>query len=713
MKELLEQLTKHFKSTETVLGLGVVFILVLIIVPLPGMILDVLIAISLLSAILILMTSLGTNSPAEFTAFPTLLLITTIYRLAVNISTTRMILTEGDQADSALVSAFGSFVVGGGNSMGSYVVGIIIFLILTLVLIIVITKGATRVSEVAARFALDSLPGKQLAIDSDQQAGYIDEREARKRRNLLQTEMNFYGAMDGASKFVQGDVRLGLVITAINILGGLILGVTIQGESFTEALEIYTRFTIGDGLVSQIPALLISAATGIIVSRSTSEDSLPEDLKTQLLSNTGILYVTGGFLILAGLLPGFPLIAMASLGGGLIYLGYQMDKSKQKAVEEEARQEQEKSEERKPESYLEHLRTEPLEVEIGYSLIPLVDPKQGGTLLDQISRLRRRFAMESGLIVPPVRIRDNMNLDAGEYNIKLQGSAIAGSNLEPEKLMAIDTGRTSGTLEGLASFQEPTYGLKAYWIDPTQKSEAEGMGFDVVDPSTVIATHLSSVIQQNSQEIMGRQEIKSIIDSVREDNPVVVDELMGKDGMTLGQVQTVLKNLLKEGVSIRNMTKILETVSDHLDRGQPRDPYLITESVRQALKRQIVGDLLGSDKKLRVITLDPGLDRRLREGIHRDPELGFVMSLKPEVQVALRDSLEDEVKKSQDAGRNAVFLTSSAVRAGIFYILERLFPIRNFAVLAHEEIPSDVEVEAVSQLSLRSRSEEEMAAAQA
>ncbi|HBS05858.1 MAG TPA: flagellar biosynthesis protein FlhA [Leptospiraceae bacterium] len=713
MKELLEQITKHFKSTETVLGLGVVFILVLIIVPLPGVLLDVLIAVSLLSAILILMTSLGTNSPAEFTAFPTLLLITTIYRLAVNISTTRMILTEGDQADSALVSAFGSFVVGGGNSMGSYVVGIIIFLILTLVQIIVITKGATRVSEVAARFALDSLPGKQLAIDSDQQAGYIDEREARRRRNLLQTEMNFYGAMDGASKFVQGDVRLGLVITAINIIGGLILGVTIQGESFTNALEIYTRFTIGDGLVSQIPALLISAATGIIVSRSTSEDSLPHDLKTQLLSNTGILYVTGGFLILAGFLPGFPLIAMASLGGGLIYLGYQMDKSKQKKVEEEARQEQEKSDERKPESYLEHLRTEPLEVEIGYSLIPLVDPKQGGTLLDQISRLRRRFAMESGLIVPPVRIRDNMNLEAGEYNIKLQGSSIAGSTLESEKLMAIDTGRTTGTLEGLASFQEPTYGLKAYWIDPTQKSEAEGMGFDVVDPSTVIATHLSSVIQQNSQEIMGRQEIKSIIDSVREDNPVVVDELMGKDGMTLGQVQTVLKNLLKEGVSIRNMTKILETVSDHLDRGQPRDPYLITESVRQALKRQVVGDLIGGEKKLRVITLDPGLDRRLREGIHRDPELGFVMSLKPDVQVALRDALEEEVKKSQDAGRNAVFLTSSAVRAGIFYILERLFPIRNFAVLAHEEIPSDIDVEAVSQLSLRSRAEEEMAGAQA
>lgn len=710
MRDILQQLTKYFKSTETVLGLGVIFILTLIIVPLPGMLLDVLIGISILSGILILMTSLGTNSPAEFTAFPTLLLITTIYRLAVNISTTRMILTEGDQADSALVNAFGSFVVGGGNTMGSYVVGIIIFLILTLVQILVITKGATRVSEVAARFALDSLPGKQLAIDSDQQAGYIDEREARRRRNLLQTEMNFYGAMDGASKFVQGDVRLGLVITAINIIGGLILGVTIQGESFTEALEIYTRFTIGDGLVSQIPALLISAATGIIVSRSTSDDSLPHDLKTQLLSNTGILYVTGGFLVLAGLLPGFPFFAMALLGGGLIYLGYQMDKSKEKAAADEVKREQEQSDEKKPESYLDQLRAEPLEVEIGYSLIPLVDPKQGGTLLDQISRLRRRFAMESGLIVPPVRIRDNMNLEAGEYNIKLQGSGIAGSVLEAEKLMAIDTGRTSGTLEGLASFQEPTYGLKAYWIDPTQKSEAEGLGYDVVDPSTVIATHLSSVIQQNSQEIMGRQEIKSIIDSVREDNPVVVDELMSKDGMTLGQVQTVLKNLLKEGVSIRNMVKILETISDHLDRGQPRDPYLITESVRQALKRQIVGELVGSDKKLRVITMDPGLDRRLREGIHRDPELGFVMSLKPDVQMALREALEEEVRKSQDAGRSAVFLTSSSVRAGIFYILERLFPIRNFAVLAHEEIPTDIEVEPVGQVSIRSRQEEEAVA---
>ncbi|MCB1139373.1 MAG: flagellar biosynthesis protein FlhA [Leptospiraceae bacterium] len=713
MREMLEQLSKHFRSTETVLGLGVIFILTLIIVPLPGAILDILIGVSILSGILILMTSLGTNSPAEFTAFPTLLLITTIYRLAVNISTTRMILTEGDQADSALVSAFGSFVVGGGNSLGSYVVGIIIFLILTLVQILVITKGATRVSEVAARFALDSLPGKQLAIDSDQQAGYIDEREARRRRNLLQTEMNFYGAMDGASKFVQGDVRLGLVITAINIIGGLILGVTIQGESFTGALEIYTRFTIGDGLVSQIPALLISAATGIIVSRSTSEDSLPHDLKTQLLSNTGILYVTGGFLILAGLLPGFPFFAMALLGGGLIYLGYQMDRSKEKAAAEEVKREQEQSDERKPESYLDQLRAEPLEVEIGYSLIPLVDPKQGGTLLDQISRLRRRFAMESGLIVPPVRIRDNMNLEAGEYNIKLQGSSIAGSVLESEKLMAIDTGRTSGTLEGVASFQEPTYGLKAYWIDPSQKSEAEGMGYDVVDPSTVIATHLSSVIQQNSQEIMGRQEIKSIIDSVREDNPVVVDELLSKDGMSLGQVQTVLKNLLKEGVSIRNMVKILETISDHIDRGQPRDPYLITESVRQALKRQIVGELVGSDKKLRVITMDPGLDRRLREGIHRDPELGFVMSLKPEIQMALRDALEEEVRKSQDGGRNAIFLTSGSVRAGIFYILERLFPIRNFAVLAHEEIPTDIEVEPVSQVSLRSRQEEELAGAQA
>ena len=687
------------------MGLGVVFVLALIIIPLPGFILDGLIVVSVLSGMLILMTALSTNSPAEFSVFPTLLLVTTIYRLAVNVSTTRMILSSGEESDSAMIEAFGTFVVGGGGSTGSYVIGVIIFLILTLMQILVITKGATRVSEVAARFALDSLPGKQLAIDSDLAAGHISESDARERREVLQREMAFYGAMDGASKFVQGDVRLGLVITAINIVGGLIVGVSIYGESFTDALAMYTKFTIGDGLVSQIPALLISTATGIVVSRSSSESSFPAEMKEQIFANPQVLYVTGGVLILAGFIPGFPTIAMLAIGGLFIYLGTRIDKDSKTFKEREAQAEEDAAaaEDKKPESYIQHLRTEPLEVEIGYNLIPLVDPKAGGTMLDQISRLRRRFAMESGLIVPPVRIRDNMNLDPGEYAIRIHGSIIGSSRLEPDKLMAIDTGRVVQKLEGEV-FTEPTYNLNATWIDADRKGEAEGLGYDVVDPSTVIATHLSSLIQQNSQEIMGRQEIKSIVDSIREDYPVVVDEVFNEKKITLGQVQGVLQSLLKEGVSIRNMVRILESISNNAERSQG-DVHLLTEGVRHALRRQIVGEYADENKRVHCVILDPAIEKRLREGIMRDPEEGLVMALKPEFQIALQDALSEEYRRLNQSGYQPVFVTSRAVRSGVFHILERLIPTRNFAVLAHEEFPGDLEPEIVGQVSLKSKEE--------
>ncbi len=709
MNDILATIRKYVSSSDAVLGLGVVFILTLIVIPLPGYVLDGLIAISLLSGILILLTALSSKSPADFTVFPTLLLVTTIYRLAVNVSTTRMVLSQGDSASSALIQVFGTFVVGGGGSTGSLVIGIIIFTVLVLVQVLVITKGATRVSEVAARFALDSLPGKQLAIDSDLSAGYIDEREARRRRESLQKEMNFYGAMDGASKFVQGDVRLGLVLTAINIIGGLIVGIAIRGETFGSAAEIYTRFTIGDGLVSTIPALLISTATGVIVSRSVGDESLPQDVRSQLLGNPRLLYAVGAMLLLSGLIPGFPMIAMFGLGGLMIYLGTRIEQGLKTEQAKEAEREAEQADERKPESYLQHLRTEPLEVEIGYNLIPLVDPKAGGTLLDQISRLRKRFAMESGLIVPPVRIRDNMNLDPSEYGIKLQGSIIGQARLEADKLMAIDTGRVTQELQG-ESFTEPTYNLKAFWIDADQKGEAEAGGYDVVDPSTVIATHLSSVISQNSSDIMGRQEIKSIVDSIREENPVVVDEVLQEKKISLGQIQAVLQNLLKEGVSIRNMVRILESISNHADRTQ-NDPYLLTEAVRQSLRRQIVSEYVDDQNRLRTISVDPNVDRRLREGIHRDPEEGFVMALRPDFQAALRDAITERYQAAITEGRHPIFLCSRAIRAGIFYILERLFPARNFTVLAHEEIPHDVQVEVVDTVALRSRQEQEAATA--
>lgn len=706
MDEVIKTIRRYINNSDAILGAGVVFILALIVIPLPGVVLDLLIGISLLAGLLILLTALSSTSPADFSSFPTLLLITTIYRIAVNISTTRLILTKGASADSSMITAFGTFVVGGGSTTG-LVVGIVIFIILTLVQIIVITKGATRVSEVAARFALDSLPGKQLAIDADQTAGYIDEKEARRRRRLLQKEMDFYGSMDGASKFVQGDVRLGLIITAVNIAGGMIIGMTLMNMSFSDALEVYTRFTIGDGLVSQIPALLISTATGIIVSRSAADESLPDELKKQLLGSPTTLYITGGLLVLAGLIPGFPTAALFILGGGLIFLAYRVDKAARELVEQQKQDEAQKKEESRPESYLEHLKSEPLEVEVGYNLIPLVDPKSGGTLLEQVSRLRRRFAMDLGLIVPPVRIRDNMNLEADEYAIRLHGTTIARARVEPDRLLAINTGRTTGPIEGAAEIREPTYNLPAFWITPDRKAEAESLGYDVVDPSTVIATHLSGMIQQNSQDIMGRQQIKSIIDTVREENPVVVDEVLNEKKVSLGTIQTVLQNLLKENVSIRNMSRIMEAIASGVDRAQG-DPYLLTESVRQTLRRQIIAEYQDENRTIRCISVHPDIDRRLREGIHRDPEEGFIMALKPDFQQALQQALADEMAKANQQGYFPVFLASRAIRAGLFALLERLFPQRNFAVLAHEEITNETNIEVVSILNLR-RSEESVA----
>lgn len=701
MTDYIKIIQKYLSNSDSILGIGVIFILTLIIIPLPGPFLDALIAVSLLSGILILLTSLSVTSPADFSSFPTLLLITTIYRIAINISTTRLILTQGPSANSALINAFGSFVIGGAGGTFSIIVGIIIFLILTLVQIIVITRGATRVSEVAARFALDSMPGKQMAIDADLSAGYIDEKEARRRREALQQEMNFYGAMDGASKFVQGDVRLGLVITAINIIGGMIIGISIQNLNFSDALQIYTRFTIGDGLVSQIPALLISTATGVVVARSSGKESLPLELNKQLLSNSNLLYLTGLFLILSGFIPGFPMITLFLLGAGFIYLGNRMEKAlkleKEKQIEEIQKQRQE--EERKPESYLEHLKSEPLEIEIGYNLVPLVDPKSGGTLLEQISRLRRRYAMDLGLIVPPVRIRDNMNLDPDEYAIRLQGTLIATAKLEPDKLLAIDTGRTKGPIPDAKEIKEPTYQLRSYWIEPTRKNEAEDLGYDVVDPSTVIATHLSSIIQQNSHEILGRQEIKNMLDKIREDSSVIVDEVLNQKQIRLDVIQLVLQNLLRENVSIKNLSKILEAISSNWERSQG-DPYVLTEAVRQSLRRQIIGDFVDQNKILKAILFNPDVDQQLREGIHKDPEEGFILALSPSFQRELQNILVREYQNANEKGLYPVFLVSRAVRAGLFFILERLFPTKNFAVIAHEEIPPEIKVEAISKINL-------------
>ncbi len=705
----LEFLKRYMKNADVAMGAGVVFILALIIIPLPGFLLDVLIVVSILSGMLIMMTALSNNRPADFSVFPTLLLVTTIYRLAVNISTTRMILTSGATSSSAMVETFGTFVVGGSGTMGAYVVGAIIFIILTLMQIMVITKGATRVSEVAARFALDSLPGKQLAIDSDLAAGYITEKEAKSRREYLQREMDFYGAMDGASKFVQGDVRLGLIITAINIIGGLIVGISIYGMGFEDALETYTKLTIGDGLVSQIPALLISTATGIVVSRSASKSSFPEEINEQLFSRSRVLYITGAVLIIAGFIPGFPWMVLGALGSLFIYIGYTLEKNQTIQTEsEKMQQEAAMAEEKKPESYLQHLRTEPLEIEIGYNIVPLVDPKSGGTMIDQITRLRAKFAKEQGLIVPAVRIRDNMHLNSGEYHIKIHGSTVATGEIEPDKLLAINSGRAVRPLD-LPQVKDPAFGMTAYWIRPDQKPDAEEAYYDVVDSANVIATHLDQIIKKYSAEIMGRREIKEIIDSIAEDNKVVVDEVLYDKKVSLGTVQSVLQNLLKEGVSIRNMVQILEAISNYAERTQ-RDPYLLTESVRTVLRRQIIAGLQEKPgDPLQIIIVDPGIEKRLREGIFRDPEEGFVMSLKPEFQEQVMEALRSQYSAARRSGiLRPVFVTSKPIRSAVFALLERVTERSgasgDFTVLSTEEI-RDAEFRIVGEVNLKDREE--------
>ena len=707
---MITSIRKNIQNSDIMLGIGLIIVLILIIIPIPGFILDILIAFSFFAAIVVIMTALGSKNPADFSVFPTLLLLTTIYRLALNISTTRMILTKGGSFSSHIIDVFGTMVVGGGRDLGSYVTGIIIFLILTLVQVMVITRGATRVSEVAARFALDSMPGKQLAIDSDLAAGYINEKEARSRRERLQTEMGFYGAMDGASKFVQGDVRFGLVLIAINVMGGLIIGTSIRGESFISALTLYTRLTIGDGLVTAIPALLITSATGVIVSRSVGDKTLPEDLRKELFSNPKILYIAGSILGVSAFIPGFPFFTMILISGFIFYLARILEKELKKDATIETENQKTGDSAKTPDSYLQHLRTETLEIEIGYNLVPLVDKSTGGTLLEQISRLRKRFALENGLVVPPVRVRDNMNLQPNEYLIRLQGAQIGKATLEPEKLMAIDTGRVTKNLSG-NSFKEPTYNLTSYWIEPDEKSEAENSGYDVVDCSTVIATHLSNIIQQNSSDIMGRREIKSILDSIKQDDPSLIDEVLTDKKISVNKIQAILQYLLREGFAIRNMNRILETIADQADR-TGGDPFLLSEAIRINLKRQLIEDLIMDDKKeLHVVTLDATTERKIRDGLHRDPIEGFVVALHPDFHTILREKLLSVFKELSTEGNHVIFLCSSTIRAGLFHILERILPKKNFSVLSHEEIPNDITVKVVNKVKLDVKNDSKVAVA--
>ncbi len=680
------------QKSDILLGIGVIAVVTMLVIPLPTFLLDLLLAISLMLGILILLVVMYVPRSFDFSVFPALLLITTVYRLALNVSSTRLILLQGAAFDGKIIRTFGDFVVG-----GNYVIGFIVFIILTAVQFIVITKGATRTAEVAARFTLDAMPAKLMSIDSDLSNGIINEEEALRRRREVRKEADFYGAMDGASKFVQGDVKVGILITIINIIGGFIIGMVMRGESFDVAIHTYTLLSIGDGLVAQIPSLMITTATGIIVTRAVSEESLGKDLSTQLGSQPRALMITAAALGLSAIIPGFPKITLILLAAGLGALGYLMKQTEEEEKQKTKIEQKEAAlKTHKPESVIPLIQVDALEVEIGYSLIPLADPDQGGTLLDRITNIRRRSALEMGLIVPPIRIRDNMELPPQDYSILIKGVEVGHGSLQVGKLMAMDPGTVEEKIEGV-EFTEPVFNLRAIWIDPDNRDVAERRGYTVVDCPTIIATHLTEIIRRHADEILGRQEVQQLIDTIKNDYPAVVNELIGEKKLSIGEIQKVLQNLLRERVSIRNMVTILETLGSYSD--YTKDIGLLTEYVRVALARQLCREYADKNNTLSVITVDPEIETIIRSSIHEDPVEGRIISLDPDTHREVLDSLLDSYSRARSAGYAPVFLVSPHIRSVLFTLLEREVP--DPVVLSYNEIVPEIRINVIGTALLR------------
>jgi len=676
------------RKNDVLLGIGVIAVVSMLVIPMPTILLDFFLGISIMIGILILLVTMYVPRSFDFSVFPSLLLVTTVYRLALNVSSTRLILLEGAGFDGKIIKAFGNFVVG-----GNYVVGFIIFIILVAVQFIVITKGATRTAEVAARFTLDAMPGKQMSIDSDLSNGLISEDEAKRRRKDLQKEADFYGAMDGASKFVQGDVKVGILITIVNVVAGFVIGMAIRGEAFETAIKTYTLLSIGDGLVTQIPSLMITTATGIIVTRAVSDEkTLSDDITKQFSAQPRALLMTAAAIALMSIIPGFPMIQMLIIAGGLGWMGWVLLKNQKKEKEQEKAQEKTiAGKEKKPESVMPLISVDPLEVEIGYSLIPLVDPDQGGTLLDRITNIRRMSAINMGLIVPPIRIRDNMELEPAQYSILIKGVEVGSGMLQPGRLMAMDSGEVTEKIEG-TEFTEPAFGLKAIWIDADKRDVAERRGYTVVDSPTIIATHLTELIKGHAAEILGRQEVQQIIDNIKQDYPAIVDDLITQKRLTVGGVQKVLQNLLRERISIRNIVSILETLANYAEHTS--DPNLLAEYVRVGLARQICKEYAGAQNIITVITVDPEIESAIRSSIHDDPVEGKVLGLDPESHEMIMKALLASYRVSQNAGFIPIYLVSPQIRSVTFALLER--EVKGAVVLSYNEIVPTVKVNVVS-----------------
>lgn len=682
------------RHTDVMFAIGAVMVIMMLIIPLPTMILDLLLVVNIVISLLILLMVLSIKSANDFSVFPSVLLIMTAFRLALNVSTTRAILSQGANFDGRVITAFANFVVS-----GNVVVGVVIFIILIIVQFIVITKGATRVSEVAARFALDSMPSKMMAVESELQAGAITDKEAEEKRKKIRGESDFYGTMDGASKFVQGDVIAGLIITVINIVGGLVIGMTMRGETFNQAIDVYTRFTIGDGLVTQIPAFFMSFATGLLVTRSSSEDNLSTQIAVQIFAKPKNLFIGAGFALFLMFLPGFPKIALFVISLALFFAGYTLKKEQKELGINEDGTKAETSEQTQqgPLDVGDLLKVEKVELSVGTSLIPLALEQEGGDLINRISRVRRELALEIGLAVPPVRIVDNQAIEPDEYTISINGIEMAKNFVRPNMLLALNSESKEKPTEEAEMVKEPAFGLPAYWIKVDERHDAEQKKFTLFEPSTVIATHFSEIIKRNANLILGREEVQKMLDRIKDENKALVSEILAAkphNESPLGYIQKVLQNLLQEELPIKNNIAILEGIADAISvMGSEQ----ATELVRSRLSPQISQMISDADKNIKVITFSQQLQNNIAQNLINTGNLqgSQMIAMGFESMQNLIKNIKDAIKLANESGvSEIIFLCSPAIRKPLYQFIAK--NIGKYKVVSTAEIMQGYNVQGVA-----------------
>lgn len=685
--QFLKKFERLTKNTDLLIAVGMLVVLSVMIIPLPPVLLDITLTFSLAISILILLTSIYVKRALDFSVFPTLLLMTTLYRLALNVATTRLILThghEGPQSAGSVIQAFGNFVVG-----NNYVIGTVVFVILVVINFVVITKGSGRVAEVAARFTLDAMPGKQMSIDADLNAGVINEQEARKRRQDIEAEADFYGAMDGASKFVRGDAIAGIVITIINIVGGLLIGVLQKGLDLSTAAKYYTMLTIGDGLLSQIPALIISTAAGAVVTRSTrSGKDMGFEMTQQLFNNTRAIMISGVVIALLGVVPGLPTIPFFMMGGLLMGLSWLIKRYQKEETDAEKKRQDDANASPKKENIENLLPLDMVELEVGYGLINVVESDQSGDLLERIVSIRKQFAIDLGVIVPSIHIRDNLQLQSGEYRVLIKGNKVGGGVLRPDSLLAMDPGNVLDPVAGTPT-KEPAFGLDAIWISQNVKDEAESAGYTVVDLPTVMATHLTEIIRGHAHELLGRQEAAALVENIKKTHPKVVEELI-PEMLNLGQVVRVLQSLLKEQISIRDLRTIFETLADEANR--TKDIEVLTESVRKGLARAITTKYRTDEGNVPVMTLDSNIEELIANSLLQT-EQGVQLVMDPQTAQRLITSIAKTVEYHPEIAGQPILLTSPTSRRHLFKLTNRFIP--QLIVLSHSELTADANVKSV------------------